>query len=72
MGATPPVNRDSADYRDYDQEDADWVYNTKCMRDIGVSIKRIIEYIDFFKQGDHTILSRKASLIEQRKELGKN
>lgn len=39
------------------------------MRDIGVSIERIIEYISLFKKGDDTIPSRKALLIEQRDEL---
>lgn len=71
MGAIPPVSRDSAGYRDYDEEDEDWIYYSKCMRDIGISIERIIEYIELFKQGDHTIPRRKEILIEQREELGK-
>jgi len=71
IGAIPPANRDSAGYRDYDKEDQDWIYFTKCMRDVGVSIERIIEYINLFKQGDHTIPYRKELLSDQRDELGK-
>lgn len=69
VGAIPPVRRDSRGYRDFDSEDLDWAYYTKCMRDIGVSIERIIEYISLFKKGDSTITSRKEILIEQREEL---
>lgn len=69
VGAIPPVGRDSAGYRDYDQEDEDWIYYTKCMKDLGMSIERIIEYINLFKQGEHTVQSRKEVLIEQREEV---
>lgn len=40
------------------------------MRDLGISIERIIEYISLFKKGDGTIPSRKEILIEQLRELG--
>jgi len=39
------------------------------MRDIGISIERIIEYLALFKQGDHTISNRKELLIEQKEDL---
>lgn len=69
VGAIPPVRRDSKGYRDFDSEDLGWVFYTKCMRGIGISIERIIEYISLFKLGDDTISSRKEILIEQRDEL---
>lgn len=69
VGAIPPVRRDSKGYRDFDSEDLGWVYFVKCMRDTGVSIDRIIEYISLFEQGDDTIPSRKEILIEQRDEV---
>src|SRR5699024_8598119 len=68
-GAIPRVSRDRNGYRDYDAEDLNWVHFTKCMRDIGVSIERIIEYISLFKQGDSTIPMRKELLNDQRDEL---
>jgi MerR family transcriptional regulator, aldehyde-responsive regulator len=69
VGALPPVTRDSTGNRDYDEEDQDWIQYTKCMRDIGISIERIIEYLALFKQGDHTISNRKELLIEQKEDL---
>lgn len=70
VGAIPKVNRDTKGHRDYDQEDQDWIYYTKCMRDTGVSIERIIEYIQLFKEGDTTITLRKQLLEEQLDEIG--
>jgi DNA-binding transcriptional MerR regulator len=49
--------------------DLGWVFYTKCKRDIGISIERIIEYISLFKQGDDTISRRKEILVDQRDEL---
>lgn len=65
IGAIPAVSRKESGYRDYDAEDERWIHWTKCMRNSGVSIERIIEYIDLFKQGNHTIPARKALLKEQ-------
>lgn len=69
IGAIPPVKRSSAGYRDYDQEDQEWLYWTNCMRKAGVSIERIVEYIDLFKKGAQTIPTRKALLKEQLKVI---
>lgn len=65
IGAVPPVTRNSSGYRDYDQEDEQWIHWTNCMRKSGVSIERIIEYIDLFKQGECTIQARKTLLKDQ-------
>lgn len=65
IGALPSIVRNSSGYRDYDEEDEQWVYWTNCMRNAGVSIERIVEYIDLFKRGNGTILARKALLKEQ-------
>lgn len=69
IGAIPPVKRSSAGYRDYDQEDQEWLYWTNCMRKAGVSIERIVEYIELFKKGAQTIPTRKALLKEQLKVI---
>jgi len=67
--AIPPFKRDSTGNCDYDEEDLDWIQYSKCMRDIGISIERIIEYLALFKQGDNTISNRKELLIEQKEDL---
>ncbi|MDN3955928.1 MerR family transcriptional regulator [Sporolactobacillus laevolacticus] len=71
VGAIPRVNRNQNGYRDYDSEDEEWVSFAKCMRDSGITIERLVEYIDLFRQGDSTIPSRKALLQEQLDEINK-
>lgn len=72
QGAIPPVNRDEAGYRDYDQEDMDWISFAQCMREAGVSIEYLIEYIELFKGGKKTLEARKDLLREQLKVIKKH
>ncbi|APX71728.1 MerR family transcriptional regulator [Companilactobacillus allii] len=65
VGAIPKITRNSSGHRDYDQEDLEWVDFARCMRDAGVSIEYLIEYIDLFSQGDVTLQARKDLLAEQ-------
>lgn len=39
------------------------------MRNAGISIEALIEYVTMFQQGNSTIKARKELLIEQRNEL---
>ena len=53
----------------YSEEDCNWVEFIKCMRNAGLPIEVLIEYIGLFQQGDGTIEARKELLSEQRKQL---
>jgi len=55
--------------RDYGEESCNWIELMKCMRQAGVQIEALIEYVALFQQGDSTIGARKALLIEQRNQL---
>ncbi|GAA2967338.1 MerR family transcriptional regulator [Lentilactobacillus parakefiri] len=65
VGAIPRVSRDQAGYRNYDEEDLNWVSFAICMRDAGVSVEYLIDYISLFKQGKQTVQARKDLLNEQ-------
>ncbi|MGE5474674.1 MAG: MerR family transcriptional regulator [Ignavibacteriales bacterium] len=69
IGLIPTVNRKKGGMRDYTEEDCRWVEFIKCMRNAGLPIEVLIEYVALFKQGDETIDARKRLLIEQRKLL---
>jgi DNA-binding transcriptional MerR regulator len=69
IGLIPRVHRNKSGVRDYTEEDCQWVEFAKCMRNAGLSIEILIEYLSLFKQGDETIETRKKLLIEQRKQL---
>lgn len=69
IGLIPPVPRTKSGLRDYDEESCGWVELMKCMRAAGVQIEALIEYVALFQQGNDTIDTRKALLIEQREQL---
>lgn len=69
IGLIPGVNRKKSGNRDYTEEDCKWVEFIKCMRNAGLPIEVLIEYVGLFQQGDATIEARKELLNEQRKQL---
>ncbi|MDF2943645.1 MAG: putative transcriptional regulator [Herbinix sp.] len=68
-GLLPCVNRNKSGLRDYTEEDCRWVEFIKCMRNAGLPIEILIEYVSLFQQGDDTLEARKELLIEQRNYL---
>ena len=66
IGLLPPIKRDSKGYRVYTEQDCNWIYYIKVMRNAGVSIEALIEYFDLFQKGESTINKRKTILLEQR------
>jgi DNA-binding transcriptional MerR regulator len=71
IGLIPGVNRNKSGIRDYTEEDCRWIGFIKCMRNAGLPIEVLIEYVTLFQKGDETIGARKELLIEQRKLLMK-
>ena len=69
IGLIPEVNRNKSGIRDYTEEDCRWVEFIKCMRNAGLPIEVLIEYVTLFQKGDETIQARKELLTEQRKQL---
>lgn len=69
IGLIPRVNRTKSGIRDYTEEDCTWIEFIKCMRNAGLPIEVLIEYVGLFQQGDATIEVRKELLAEQRDQL---
>ena len=69
IGLIPPVRRTPSGLRDYDEDDLRWVEFIKCMRNAGVTIETLVEYVTLFRQGTDTIAARKALLVEQRQQI---
>lgn len=69
IGLLPGVNRSKNGLRDYTEGDCRWVEFIKCMRNAGLPIEVLIEYVNLFQQGDETLAVRKELLIEQRNNL---
>ncbi len=69
IGLIPRVPRNSSGIRDYGKEECGWVQFIKCMRNAGLSIEALVDYVAMFQEGDSTIKARKHLLIEQRELL---
>jgi DNA-binding transcriptional MerR regulator len=66
VGVIPEVTRTAGGIRDYQAEDIQWVEKAVCMRDAGVPIEILIEYVRLCRQGDETIEARANLLKEAR------
>ncbi|NMC45518.1 MAG: MerR family transcriptional regulator [Chloroflexi bacterium] len=69
VGLLPSVNRNASGIRDYDKKDIEWVGFIKCMRNAGLTIETLTEYVRLVQQGDQTIEARKELLKKQREQL---
>lgn len=69
IGLIPPVRRTAGGIRDYSPDDCGWVEFIKCMREAGVQVDAIAEYVRLFQFGESTRDERKNILIEQRQRL---
>ena len=76
IGVIPPVHRSASGIRDYDEHDLGWVENAVCLRNAGVPVESIAEYVKLYQTGDETFAARRdllshvlADLTEQRSQL---
>lgn len=69
VGMIPPVTRTKGGIRDDQEDDIAWVKLATCMRNAGLPVKVMIDYLNLYKQGDSTIQVRCDLLKEQREKL---
>lgn len=69
IGLLPKIPRTKSGVRDFDEEACKWVEFIKCMRNAGMSIESLIEYVALFKKGNETLEARKNLLLEQKLNL---
>jgi hypothetical protein len=69
VGVIPEVSRKDSGIRDYEEEDIKWVENAICMRDAGVPVEILIDYVRLFQLGDETIEERSNLLKEAREQI---
>ncbi|WP_028242578.1 MerR family transcriptional regulator [Pseudobutyrivibrio ruminis] len=67
VGVIPAVSRTAGGIRDYTEVDLGWVENAVCMRDAGLPVEMLIEYVKLFQEGDSTIDAR-TNLLKEAKE----
>ncbi len=68
-GVIPRVTRTESGVRDFQESDIKWVEKAVCMRDAGVPIEMLAEYVRLCMQGDETIRQRTELLKEVRVQI---
>ena len=69
IGLLSGVPRNSNGIRNYDEQSCKRIELVKCMRNAGVEIEILIEYMSLFEKGKSTVEARKKLLEEQREKL---
>ena len=67
-GLLPYVKKNASGVRAYSDEDLRWLTMIECLKDSGLQIKEISQYIKWFNEGDST-LSQRLSLFENRRKI---
>ena len=69
VGLLNNIPRNPNGIRNYDEQSCKRIELVKCMRNAGVEIEILIEYMSLFEQGKSTVKARKSLLEEQREKL---
>ena len=69
QGLIPNVKRDSNNYRIFDENDISWINSLNCLRNCGMSISEMKDYIKLCLEGESTIPERKEILAIKRQSL---
>ena len=68
-GLIPNVKRNHNNYRVFDDRDVAWIKSLSCLKNCGMSIQEMREYIDLCLKGAASIPERKVTLAQKREEL---
>ena len=68
-GLVPNVKRDSRNYRVFDEHDIKWIQSLNCLKNCGMSIAEMKEYLTLCMEGENSIPTRKVILAVKKEEL---
>jgi len=68
-GLLPFVNRSDSGIRRYSDEDLEWLSLICCLKNTGMAIRQIREFVELSVQGKDTLKDRCAMLIEHKKDV---
>lgn len=68
-GLVPNVKRDRRNYRIFDKHDIKWIQSLNCLKNCGMSIAEMKEYLALCLKGKDSIPERKVMLAAKRKTL---
>lgn len=69
QGLVPNVKRDARNRRIFDDRDIAWINSLGCLKNCGMGIQEMKEYVALCLQGSSSIPARKVILEKKRKSL---
>lgn len=69
QGLVPNVKRDAGNRRVFDERDVAWINSLTCLKNCGLSLAEMREYIQLCLRGPDSIPERQAMLAEKRQAL---
>lgn len=69
QGLVPNVKRNALNRRVFDERDIAWINSLTCLKNCGMSLVEMKEYLALCLQGQPTIPQRKLILAEKKKQL---
>jgi len=69
QGLIPHVKRDAKNHRVFDDRDIAWINSLQCLKNCGMGIQEMKDYLELCLQGPPSIPERKAILAQKRSEL---
>lgn len=71
-GLVPNVKRDRHNYRVFDEHDINWIKSLNCLKNCGMGISEMKEYLRLCMEGPDSIPERKEILDKKKKALLKS
>jgi DNA-binding transcriptional MerR regulator len=68
-GLLPFVDRSEAGVRRFKEEDFEWLAVIVCLKNTGMPVKQIKQFMEWCRQGDKTIEKRLNLFVEQKKRV---
>lgn len=64
IGLLPPVDRTAGGWRRYSDTDLLWLMTLRCLRDTGMSVRQMRDFIDLAAQGGDDTVPERLALLE--------
>ncbi|MDV3451208.1 MerR family transcriptional regulator [Bacillus safensis] len=71
-GILPCVKRDSSGHRLYDEESIDWLDFILALRETGMPLAEIKQYVALYQEGESTLKRRKQMMLKHKEKVEKD
>ncbi|MGW9530680.1 MerR family transcriptional regulator [Paenibacillus terrae] len=71
QGILPNISRDEKGRRVYSEQQIDWISFIRCLKETGMPLSKIKDYMELYELGNTTYLQREEMLIQHKLEVQK-